>query len=212
VRRIRRWVVAAVVLLGALAALDRGGAYLASRAVADRIQAAEHLSDRPEVDISGIPFLTQVVGGRYDHIRVTFTGLVRGGVRVARLEVDLRGAHVPFRAILGGHVGRVPVDSGSAVLTLTYADLDASLVGRALKVSYGGTPGTVRLAVDGLSTDTSLAVHGDTLSGALVGPFAALGFSRTLSHMPFGVQLTQVTSGPQGITIGASATSFTIPA
>jgi hypothetical protein len=181
--------------------------------VADRIRATEQLSGRPGVDIGGFPFLTQVVGGRYDDVRVTFTGLVRGGLRVARLLVELHGARVPLRAIVGGHVDGVRVDHGSAVLFITYPDLEVSLRAQPLMVRYGGTPGKVLLSVDGLSADTSLVVSGSTLSAVVsTGGAGSLHFSRTLSRLPFGIQLTQATSSPQGITITASATSFTIPA
>lgn len=207
----RRLLVVLAVLVALFVAADRVAVGFAERAVALRIEAAEHLSSRPSVSIGGFPFLTQAVAGRYDDVAVTMAGLPRGELRLTRLSVHLHGAHVSLAAILGGHVDGVRVDSGSATTFVSYSDLDAALARDGLTASYGGSPGMVRLTSKlGLSGVARLGVTPHSLE-ASVGPASVLTFHKTVSGMPFGVGFTSVTSDPAGVTIAASGTSFTIP-
>jgi hypothetical protein len=203
----RRLIVSLLVLVGILAILDRVSVSFAESAVAKRIQTSQQLSSKPGVSIGGFPFLTQAIGGRYDD--VTVTGLVRGQLRIARLVVDLHGVHLPLRVVVGGHLSGIPVDTGAGTLFVTYADLNSSLRSQNLAVTYAGTPGEVRVTSGPLSGTAQLAVSGVTIKADIAGP---LGFSRTLTGLPFGITLSGATSDPSGITVTASGTDFTIPA
>lgn len=67
----RRSVVVILVLAVLLVAVDRVGAWLAGKAVADQLVgelAAYGVQSTPDADIGGFPFLTQVLSGEYDEI------------------------------------------------------------------------------------------------------------------------------------------------
>jgi hypothetical protein len=125
---VRRIVTLVVVLLVVLLGIDRLASFLTSRELAIRAQKAEHLSHRPRVVVHGFPFLTQVVGGRYDRIDVTVRDLpVPQGLDVAELHVTLRGVHVNLGDLVHGDVRRVPVDRGDGTARVGYAALDAAI-------------------------------------------------------------------------------------
>jgi hypothetical protein len=105
--------VVAVPVLLALAA-DRVADRLAERTVAGRLQQSQHLSARPGVDITGFPFLTQAIRGRYDRIDLHIRGLRRDPMRLSRVYVRLSGVRVPLRAALSRRADEVPVASARA--------------------------------------------------------------------------------------------------
>src|SRR5690348_11176792 len=67
-------IVLLIIIVGALAVLDRLGASYAERVISDRVaeQVANQkaTSEKPDVTIEGVPFLTQVVKGRYQEIKI----------------------------------------------------------------------------------------------------------------------------------------------
>ncbi|HVU74153.1 MAG TPA: DUF2993 domain-containing protein [Mycobacteriales bacterium] len=130
---VRRFVTLVVVLLLLLLVADRVAAYLTAIELESRVQRSEHLAHKPHVVVHGFPFLTQVIGGRYDRIDATVLdlpvpqGTAAGGLQVSELHVTLRGVHVNLRDLLHGDVRRVPVDRGDATARVSYAQLDAAL-------------------------------------------------------------------------------------
>ncbi|ROT31888.1 DUF2993 domain-containing protein [Micromonospora sp. HM5-17] len=115
-RRGRRLLVAlavVVLVLGALLAVaDRVAAGVAGRVIADRVDQEltrrDVQSTAPEVTVGGFPFLTQVVNGRYDSIRIVLHDVRgpagNGGVTVSVPEatVDARGVDAPLDALRSG--------------------------------------------------------------------------------------------------------------
>ena len=111
-----------------LAVADRAGAAVAERVLADELQRSGGLSSRPEVDVRGVPFLTQALGGRYDRIDVVARDVDAGEVAgtqvvVPRLAATLRGARVPLSDALSGAVAEVPVDRVDARVLLPFSVL-----------------------------------------------------------------------------------------
>jgi hypothetical protein len=180
-RRGRRPLVVLVVLLLVLAGLllvtDRVVAGVAERVVADRVDRELTRRDvqfsAPEVTVGGFPFLTQVVGGRYDSIRIVLrevrASAVRGNVTVSAPEVtvEARGVSAPLDTLRSGR-GDVTADTVRGTLTVAYdsvaklidqpgvrlaeedgnlvvtAPIDVPLIGERLTVR-----GTARLTPDG---------------------------------------------------------------
>jgi hypothetical protein len=60
----KKLLVALVVLALLALGLDRGGVYVAERVAGSSLQDSQGLSERPDVDIAGFPFLDQLVSGR----------------------------------------------------------------------------------------------------------------------------------------------------
>jgi hypothetical protein len=117
-----------------LVGLDRGGVYLAEYEVGKTIQHSQHLPARPDVDLHGVPFLTQLIAGEFDDVTLDAQGVVvhplNRDLRLAQMHVDLHHVSVS-RSFDSFHA-----DTADATGVITYADLGAALGGVAL--SYRG--------------------------------------------------------------------------
>jgi hypothetical protein len=158
---------ALLLLLGLLLVADRAGAAFAARAIAEQTQAEAGLAAPPDVSISGFPFLTQAVGGRYEQVTVRATDVEAGEVRVSGFEATLTGVQVPLRDALSGSVTSVPVSSVRARALVTYDELTQRSGDRQLTVAPVG-PGQVRVK-------GSVRVLGQTFSAAAVSRVEVVG-------------------------------------
>jgi len=224
----RRWrrplVAVALVALVTLVALDRLAATAAERALAGRLQSAEHLSARPSVTIRGFPFLTQLLTGRYRRIDLHARPLDRGGMRISSLTVHLSGVSVRASDALAGRVRQVPIAHSTATADLTYPDLnqlvarDGGPLGAALTVSAAG-PGRLLIAGPvGLSLHAGIAVSGgrltltpDPADLATLPPLLTAAVTTALSTplplptLPFGARLRSGTVDSAGVHLLATA-------
>jgi hypothetical protein len=228
---LRRIVVALVVLVAVLIGVDRVAVWLTERALAGKVQKAEHLEHRPGISVKGFPFLTQVVGGRYDEVDVAIRDLHTSvGLNISELDAALIGVHVRLSDVIKGDVQSVPVDRGTANARITYADIDAALSGvvpggvLAVHTSRG-TGSRVRLAIrytgpGGPATVGGVAgvtlvggrLHITPLADTITGISQALGaqiarlltVSFALPLLPFGYQLTGAGVDAAGVELAAS--------
>ena len=221
-----------------LAVADRAGAAVAERVLADELQRSGGLSSRPEVDVRGVPFLTQALEGRYDRIDVVARDVDAGEVAgtqvvVPRLSATLRGAEVPLSDALSGAVTEVPVDRVDARVLLPFSVLQRSSDVGDLTVAPEGDRlrlrGTVevlgqevsgsalsRLTVeDGSvvvtaeSVDVGNDVADDLLGRALDGRFDV---RVPLRGLPYGLQVDAVTVQPDGLAVRAGAAGTVLSA
>ncbi|MEO3928255.1 DUF2993 domain-containing protein [Micromonosporaceae bacterium B7E4] len=132
-RRGRRALVILVILLLVLAGLlvvaDRVAAGVAERVIADQIDqeiSRQNVqSAAPEVTVGGFPFLTQVLGGRYDSIKVLLRdvqGPVQGtdaAVKVPELTVDARDVTASLDTLRSGQ-GEVTAKTVQGTGTVAY--------------------------------------------------------------------------------------------
>ena len=146
-----RALIALVVLFVLLVIADRVAEGAAAGKLANRIQAAQHLSWRPHVSIGGWPFLTQVLSGRYSDVTISSPAPIgQNGIDVNNVDVHLHGVQVSSSDALHGTVAAVPVASGSGTGLLTYRELDAIIaryvpdIGSQVTV-VGAKPGHARL-------------------------------------------------------------------
>lgn len=230
----RKLLITLVVLAGLLVVADRVAAYVATRQLAGRVQTAEGLAERPDVTIHGFPFLTQVVGGRYDGIDLTARGITSNGVRIAAVRVHTEGVHVRLADALGGRIEQVPVDRGSGSVDIDYAALNALAKKYAGSLVSLSSAGGARLRVtgmvsaSGLSTgvgaDAVVTASADTLHvvplpQALDGVPSALRsqarqlltIDLPLPSLPFGLHLTSGTVTDAGVTAAAAGSAIVIP-
>lgn len=148
-------VVAAVLVVG-----DRVAVTVAERAVGTQLMASAELETRPDVDISGFPFLTQALSGRYGEVHVEAAGVPTDGVRVAKLSVDLEVLEIALSDALSGTVTRAPVERLTARALVSYADLSRqSGSRRRLTVAREG---------EGVAVTGSVVVLGRRLSATAV--------------------------------------------
>jgi hypothetical protein len=133
-RRGRRALIVLVIVLlvlgGLLVVADRVSAGIAERVVADQVdkqltQQNVTSSGPAEVTVGGFPFLTQVVGGRYDSINLVLRDLqgpVQGSsatVRVPELTADARNVTASMDTLRTGQ-GEVTAETVEGTATVSY--------------------------------------------------------------------------------------------
>jgi hypothetical protein len=224
---------AVVVLLLGLAVLgDRVAAGYAEDEVARQIADRAAVVGIPEVEIDGSPFVTQVVGGRYDDVRISLTAAELGRGEGTRVDVALHGVRVPLSGLLSGTVQELPVERIDGTASLSYellaAELGAGthleregdgvritrtveLLGRQLPLTAAG-----QIALEG----EDLVIDVDEASGAgvdlpdrlLDGAEDLLDLRYTVPALPFGLQLTGVSPGEDGVDVRVEATDAVLRA
>jgi hypothetical protein len=215
-----------VVLVGLAVVADRVGVGIAEKRVAEQIRQQGHLSGTPTVDITGFPFLTQAVAGDYTDVRISLTAADLGQPAGTSADVSLRGVRVPLSDVVSGSVQRIPVDSVDGTATLSYALLSSKLGGDTTLRREGGglritktvhvagftlpltAAGTVRLSGNDLLIDVQHASGvGVTVPGFLVDRVSdLLDLRYTVPQLPFGLKLTGVRPGADGVEVTAGAT------
>jgi hypothetical protein len=215
-----------LLLLGAAVLADRVGKGIAEDRVAQQIAARGDLAGTPSVDITGFPFLTQALGGRYDEVRVQLTAEQLGQPAGTTARVSLRGVQLPLTDALSGSVEEVPVDRVDGAATLAYPLLAAQLPGdttlapeaggvrvtRTVEVLGRSFPltasGTVTLDGQDLVVDVEdAAAAGVDVPDAVVDRAAdLLDLRYPVPALPFGLQLTGVRAEPDGVHVAVEAT------
>ena len=206
----RRLGLVLVLLVGLLALADRLGAFAAERVVAMRIQEDQHLAVRPDVSIKGFPFLTQLVGGHYEHVDVTVHDLQRGSLHVSKAVAHMYGADVSFDAVVHQHVDRIVVDRATGEIDLDYPDVNRMLAGKHLRLSRGSGGRVHVTATAGsasVDADFPLTVRGSSLDIALPG---GISVQIPLPGMPFGITLKSATATGEGIVVRCATSGFVL--
>lgn len=214
------------VLLVLLVAADRVGVLVAEQQVAAQVAQQGRLPGEPDVDITGFPFLTQAVAGRYDDVRISLTADELGQPAGTTADVSLQGVQLPLSDVLGGRVSQLPVDRVDGTASVPFALLAAQLGGdttlardgdglritKTVEVLGQTVPltaaGTVALDGQDLVVDVSSAAGAgiDVPQVVLEQAQQLLDFRYTLPALPFGLQLTglQVTDSGVDVTVAAT--------
>ena len=221
----RALLVVVLLLLGLAVVADRVAVGVAEDRVGTELAAKAGLAGSPEVDIRGFPFLTQAVAGSYDDVRISLTADELGQPEGTRADVALHGVQVPLSSVLSGSVSEVPVDRIDGTATLSYALLSAQLGGDAtLKREGDGLRITKTVELLGqtfpLTAAGTVALDGNELvvdvenasgAGVDVPEFLASQVSDLLDvryavpALPFGLQLTGVRPGEDGVDVTVAA-------
>jgi hypothetical protein len=198
------------VLAGLLVGADRLALGVAEDQAAERLAAGGHMSQRPRVAIEGFPFLTQVVSGEFDDVRLSGDGMEVGD---GRQQVALSSFTATLSGVaVGGDYHSATVRSGSGSGLISYADAARLVPGaERLELSYGG-PGKVKASVLGVpigqgdvhSSGNTITADGFRLSGAaglLNGRLSGLLGPRsfTLTQLPAGLSLVGAVPEPDGL-------------
>lgn len=127
-RRGRRGLIAllvvVVVLVGLFVVADRVAVNLAEKRIAD--QAATEMSKRgitsdkkPQVNIAGFPFLTQVLGGLYQKVTINVDHPHNGQVTLDYMTLVANRVHAPLDTIRSGH-GQVTADTVQGTASISW--------------------------------------------------------------------------------------------
>ena len=211
-----RWLLIGVVsLVAILIGADRIGVLVAEGVAADTLQKSQHLASSPDVDIAGVPFLTQLATGHYGKITVTAQDVPLGpgahGLTVSQLEVVLHDLDVS-RSFSRFHAERADATAtigfgelGDALgVQLSYAgngQVEAtktvSVAGHTLHAHITATP---RLENGRLGfTDTTVTGLAG-LTGAVVDAVAReFDLTLPLQGIPFQVRLESLRVAPEGV-------------
>lgn len=226
--------VALVLLLAVLVVGDRVAASVTEGVVAERLQESGGLTAVPDVEIGGFPFLTQALAGRYDDVVVRASDVQVDQLVITDFTATAQGLQIPLSDALSGSVSQVPVEELRSIARLSYADLSQRSGERRLTVGPADG-GRVRVAgeldilgatlsasaVSRLSLDGSDVVVtgesfdvGNELADAVV--TAAVGDRLDLrvpiGPLPYGLQLTGVEAGTDGVVVSSAASDVVLSA
>src|SRR5579875_1154529 len=198
-RAARRLLIVLVVIVGLLVALDRIGAVVAERLTADTIQSNQHLPQRPDVNITGFPFLSQLATGDFDKIIVTDDDVPLRGtpteVRLATVQVTLRHVHVT-RDLSSVHARRA-----DAVATMSFRELGRALGGVQVRYAGGGRV----VAAKSIANDTLVCGQAHLRDVNRLVPGAAAALARVfavhlpLSGIPFNIRARSLSVDQAGL-------------
>ncbi len=212
-----------IVVAGLFVAVDRIGNYVAEQVAANTIKTSQELPSKPDVDIGGFPFLTQLVARDFDTVTITAHDVPidknRDLLDLAKVTVTLH--HVTAPADLSS----VHAESAVATAIVTYAELSKRL---GVDVSYAGdgrvkatktlTLGnnqvnlqlsTAPILVDGALSFTKTAING---LGSIQLPDVVQQIFQekfSLQNFPFGVRVQSLRVTDAGIELTLTGTDLT---
>ncbi|MDT4991528.1 MAG: hypothetical protein QOH97_1420 [Actinoplanes sp.] len=125
-------IVLLVIVAAGLAVLDRVGASYAEGVIADKVaqQVANQkaTSDKPDVTIEGVPFLTQVADGRYQEIKIelaNFSGPAGNGRTIKMPVLDIRAKDVVASVAALRNGGKIVATTVTGAGTIDYATVQS---------------------------------------------------------------------------------------
>ena len=245
-RRGRRVLITFLVLLllilAALLVVDRFGVSYAERVIGDRV--AQQIADqqataeKPKVTIEGVPFLTQVLAGEYQEIKIVvndFSGPAGNGQDIKMPVLDIRAKDVkaPLDTLRGG-TGDIVAGTVTSVGTIGYANLvelidqeglklserDGKLIGSGPIEALGQTfnaSATANITVkDGVVGVTFADVTAEGLPDVplvrtLVDNYAKqMAFNLKVPALPLGLKVQQVEPTADGLVVTAGANNVSL--
>lgn len=161
----RKWLIALVVLVLLLIAVDRIAKVVVQNQAAGRIRDEYDLAERPDVTVHGFPFLTQVLRRELTRVNVEATGVAIADTQNLDVDLTLRDVR-----LLEGYRGRAQELDGTVLVP--YDEL-AGLVRETsavdITLGYGGAPDTIviRTSVPGPTGAVEVVAFGGLrLSGS----------------------------------------------
>lgn len=142
-----------------LVAADRLGVRVAQDKIGEQVAAQYDLQRQPDVTIHGIPFLTQAVGGDYDHIEVAIGDWTEQGVTVTGVKVDMRGVSAPLSEVTKGSSADVTARTATASAVVPYDVIKKEAPKEVKRIGPKG---------DDLAVDLTGSILGFPVSGSAV--------------------------------------------
>lgn len=134
----RKLLVGLLVLVVLLVVGDRVAAAYANRRLASQVRTELALEQNPTVRVSGIPFLTQALGGNYEDVRVQIDDYDSGPLTDIRIDARLQGVRAPLGDVVNGRLTSVPVDRITGDLTISYDSLARASGIQGLRITKEG--------------------------------------------------------------------------
>jgi hypothetical protein len=215
----RRWLIALIVLILVLVAVDFGAKAFAENAIATKIDSSG-LGTKPSVDIEGFPFLTQVASRDLSQIDINASNFTVKQVVISSLHATATGVRpnssfngatiskingtvvVSFATVTnlipipGLTVGPDPADGPDAI------KFNSSLGGATGKIEHT-SPNVITVQVGNL---TGLAGLASLIGGSSI----ASSYTFEIPPLPAGLVVRSITITSQGIVATASAQNTTL--
>jgi LmeA-like phospholipid-binding len=146
-RRLLATLIVLLIIIGIiLVVLDRFGASYAERVIGDRVaeQVANQkaTSDKPDVTIEGVPFLTQVLSGNYQEIKIelrNFSGPAGDGktIKMPLLDIRAKDVRAPLDT-LRNRQGSIVATTVTGAGTIDYAQVTQLIGQKGLTLKESG--------------------------------------------------------------------------
>jgi len=178
-RALRIFLIVAVILGGLFVIADRVAVGFAQDEAADRIRTTEGLASTPDVSIEGFPFLTQVVGGEFDDVKIGIkdyeastsgtggTGDGAGTIRIDDLNAEMHGV------VFSGDYSSATANTATGTASITYDELLKAAQSGSTDVTTGVTAEVVGLS-DGGNGKIKVTVEATVLGTELPEPVSVL--------------------------------------
>jgi hypothetical protein len=215
-RRIRRYVIALVIVVVLLVALDFGARVAAENVMASKIE-QQGLQHKPTVTIDGFPFLTQVASRNFQQVNLSAADQTEGPVTITSINATARNIKLNSYSFSRGTIGSL---SGIAVisfaslgntLTQQVGPLGSLLNGAGLNLTAAGhneVKATLNLVVtSGSATWRVTRLSGNRLNVQLVSssglPSSVLSSIQDITlqipKLPLGLTIDSVQVTPAGV-------------
>lgn len=207
----KRMIIAVLVLVGLLVAVDFGAAAYAESAVSRQMRQQLGLQNDPSVRINGFPFLTQALSGRYNSVDVVAQMITYDNLRELEVRAHLEGVTAPLSDLVGSGTRNVRVDRAYGTVRVGARDLQRLIPGiENLRIENLDADALRRAATQ--SSDESLNKINPDKAARLVGDYTLLG--RTVEISTIAVLRLEddgrAAIEPRDLRIGG-ASSFTLP-
>ncbi|BCJ43176.1 hypothetical protein GCM10010168_00820 [Actinoplanes ianthinogenes] len=233
-----------LLLLAGLVVVDRWGASYAEGVIGDKVaeqvRARKASSDTPEVDIKGVPFVTQVLRGEYQEIQIqlpNFSGPTGTGEQIHLDLLDIRAKDVtaPLDALRSG-TGEVVAGTLTGTGTIDYPQLIELIGQKGLKLSEkdGNLVGSATVTVLGQQLDLAGTAKLSVVNGGIRVRFAdvkatnlpdlpgiqnaidsyagKLGLDLPAPELPLQLKVRSLTPTPDGLQVTFGATNVNLNA
>ena len=211
---VRTTVIVVIVLLVLLVAADFAARAYAENRTASQIQ-QQGFPKKPNVDIEGFPFLTQVAAREFQDIQISSSNVTEGPLDIQSIDATLKNVHING-AFNGGTIGTL---NGTAVITFTAlanamtseAGPLGDLANAGLTLSAAGndevkatldlvvTSGTAvwRVTRTGPDQINVALVSSGGIPSSLLSPVSNV--TVTLPKLPLGLQIRSISVTPSGL-------------
>lgn len=216
-RRIRRYVIALVVIVALFVAIDSAARVVAQNVMANKIE-QQGLQHKPEVSIGGFPFLTQLASRDFRQVNLKAADQTEGPVTITSINATGRNIKLNSYAFSSGTIGSlsgtvlISFSSLGNTLTQQVGPLGSLLNGAGLSLSAAG-PHEVKaslnlLVVSGSATwrvsrlsDNRLNVRLVSTSGGLPSSLvnSIQDVTLQLPTLPLGLTIDSVQVSPAGV-------------
>jgi LmeA-like phospholipid-binding len=161
-----------LIALGVIVALFIVGDALAREVAEDRVagslQASLDLSEKPDVSLSGWPFIFKALSGSFSEVKIQGEGVASSAVRISNIEVVLKGVKFPLGDALSGKGFEVEIEEGTGSVEIGESALQevvareqnvtVQLRGSRVTISGGNLPRPVEAQIE-LRGDHLVIVH-----------------------------------------------------